>query len=69
MTIEEKQSLHERITNAINSLNTDYSTAQIHAEYLNELYFQERNRAIDFHHQRLLLLEAQANLWKDDFNG
>lgn len=65
MTFEQKDVLNERITAAIESIDADYAKAQNAASAARELYCQMREQAKFLHNQRMILLQAQGQLWND----
>ena len=66
MTFEDKKFLHDRISAAIQSLDADYSFVQNQAAFYREYYYQMRERAQNYHEQRMILLQAQQYLWNDE---
>lgn len=65
MTFEDKNFLSDRIRAAIDELDADYLKTQSDAAQAREIYWHMRDKAKLFHEQRMILLQALNDVWKD----
>ena len=66
MTFDDKSFLDDRICDAIEELDADYIKAKSDAAQAHEIYWHMRDKAKLFHEQRMILLQARHDLWRND---